>query len=382
MRHGVTARGGRGKGQINNAEGNIQPLRRFLCNQLTHAGNLERRLLDGFRYHVKRLPLDAFQRALDHARPGHADVDGTFRLAHAAESTRHKRVILHCVAENDQLRAAQPVRVRRQRRRLFDNFTHFAHGVHVDARAGAADVDRGAEPLGRGEHFGDGSQQALVRQRCALVHQGRVAAQEVHAHFLRRAVKRLGNRARVALTDQAHCGHGDALVDNRNAQFTLNGFARAHKVFGDAADFIVHALCAGFRGRMRAVQQIDAQRNGADIKVLLLNHRHRLEDFARFNHPSSPPALNAVHRVENIHALEVDIQVHFLADGLERLIHGGKLHLGAVKVNDHHHREASRQDGLRDVQNVDVEFRQLGRDAGDNTGSILSGDGNQGLGHA
>ena len=99
---------------------------------------------------------------------------------------------------------------------------------------------------------------SLVRQRCALVHQGRVAAQKVHAHFLCRAVKRLGNRARVALTDQAHRGHGNALVDNRNAQFTLNGFARAHKVFGDAADFIVHALCAGFRGRMRAVQQIDA----------------------------------------------------------------------------------------------------------------------------
>ena len=89
-----------------------------------------------------------------------------------------------------------------------------------------------------------------------------------------------------------------------------------------------------------------------------------------------------VHGVKDVHALHVDVQVLFLTDRVEGFINGGVFHAGAVQVNDHHHREAAGQDGLGNLQDVDVQIGQLGRNAGDNAGGVLTGDGNERFGHA
>jgi hypothetical protein len=107
MGYGVTAGGGGGKAQVDDAEGDIQPLGGLAGNQLTNAGDLECGALDGFRHHVKGLSLDGFQGGLDDAGAGNAHVDGAFGLANAAERACHEGVVLHCIAEHHQLRAAQ-----------------------------------------------------------------------------------------------------------------------------------------------------------------------------------------------------------------------------------------------------------------------------------
>jgi hypothetical protein len=58
---------------------------------------------------IKGLALDGFQSVAHHARAGNAHIDDGFRLAHAVEGSRHKGVILHCVAEHHQLGAAKAV---------------------------------------------------------------------------------------------------------------------------------------------------------------------------------------------------------------------------------------------------------------------------------
>ena len=288
MRHGVTPRWSRRKREIHNAKGDVQPLAGFARYQLAYARDLECGALDGLRHHVKRLSFAGFQRLLDHAGAGNTHVDRRLRFAHAAERAGHEGIVLHGVGKDDELCAAQTIGIGGQFRRPFDNGAHIAHGVHVQTGLGAADIHRGAKPLGGGKHLGDGFQQTLVGVRRALLHQRGVSAEEIHAHFTRGAIQPVRDGAGIALADQADGRDGDALVHNRDTELAFKRFARAHKILCYRADLVIHTLSAALGVGIGAVQQVDAKGDGADVEVLLLNHPHRLQDFTSINHAAPP----------------------------------------------------------------------------------------------
>ena len=205
-------------------------------HQLAHAGDAEGRLFDGLGHHVKRLALHLLQGVVDHAGAGDAHVDDTFRLAHAVEGTGHEGVILHGVGENHELGAAEAAGGGGEVGRLLDDAAHLRHGVHVDAGLGGADVHGGADQIRRCQRLRDGVDELSVGLGKALLHQGREAADEVDAHGLGRLVQGGGEGGVVLrVAGGGHQGdgrHGDALVDDRDAELLLDGLAGGDQMLG------------------------------------------------------------------------------------------------------------------------------------------------------
>ena len=284
MGHGIAPRRSRRKAQVDDPERDVQPLARFLGHQLPDAGNLEGSALDCFSHDVERRAFYMLQCHFHDTGPGNADVDRAFRLPDAAERAGHERIVLHRVRENDKFGAAQAVLVCRQFRRSFDDFAHFLHGVHVDSGPCGSHVDAGAKEFRLAQHLRDRSQQAFVRQGSAFVHQRRIPAEEIDADFRRRPVKRQCDRTGVVLADQADRRHADPFVHDRDSEFRLDLFAGLHKIAGSPADLFIYAFRASVCVPVRTVQQVNPQRDRADIEVFLLDHVHRLEDLSCFNH--------------------------------------------------------------------------------------------------
>ena len=107
---------------------------------------------------------------------------------------RHKGVILHCVAENHKLGAAEAALLFRECCRFLHRLSHQGDGVHIDPRLGRADIDRRAHKIRAGQRFGDCGDQLPIGVRHALLHERGKAANKVNANIFGRAVKRLGKR--------------------------------------------------------------------------------------------------------------------------------------------------------------------------------------------
>ncbi len=87
-----------------------------------------------------------------------------------------------------------------------------------------------------------------------------------------------------ALHDAASCGDGrdrDAPVDDGDA---VLGFERAsdrHELLGGCGDAVVDAPRRDGDVRVGAAPQRQAERDGADVEALLLDHQQRLDDLLR-----------------------------------------------------------------------------------------------------
>ncbi|CWR99403.1 Uncharacterised protein [Neisseria meningitidis] len=66
--------------------------------------------------------------------------------------------------------------------------------------------------------------------------------------------------------------NGNALIHNRYAVFGRQIFCRSDQVFADCGNFIVNILVQHIDIAADAVVQINADGNGADIKILVGNH--------------------------------------------------------------------------------------------------------------
>ncbi|MPM15977.1 hypothetical protein SDC9_62351 [bioreactor metagenome] len=104
------------------------------------------------------------------------------------ESTRHKGIVLHGVAEDHQFGAAEAALIGGECRGPFDDPAHFGHCVHVDARPCGADIHRGADQLGGSEGFGNSRDEPPVPRGEALLHQGGEPADKVDAALFRRPI--------------------------------------------------------------------------------------------------------------------------------------------------------------------------------------------------
>ena len=84
---------------------------------------------------------------------------------------------------------------------------------------------------------------------------------------------------------------------------------------------------------------------------------------------------DALHALEDVFALELDLDADLLAQFLEVLGKGQELLGGLGGVHNHHHVEETADDGLRDVLNVDIGLIEISCDSGDDSSLVLSYDG-------
>ena len=84
---------------------------------------------------------------------------------------------------------------------------------------------------------------------------------------------------------------------------------------------------------------------------------------------------DAVHDVEDVFMLGLDLNIDFLALLLERFLEFGQLDLALADLGDHDHVEEPIHDVLVDVQDVDVVLGQDLADHGDDAHAIFADDG-------
>ncbi len=290
-RHAVSHRGGGGQAQIHNAEGHPQAAGGLLAHKLAHPGHLEGGFLDGLCHHVKGLALDALKGMVHHSRAGDAHIQHALGLAHPVEGAGHKGVVLHGVGKHHQLGTAQAVVVCGQLGSPLDHPAHLRHGVHVNTGPGGAHIDTGADPLRGGHGLGDGADELPVPRRGPLLDQSCEAADEVDAAGLGGGVhgfRQLHIGIRLAGGgDDGNGSHGNALVDDGDAEFPLDILPHLHQILGAAGDFLINFPAADRKIRVAAVQQADAHGDGPDVQVPLFDHILGGQDVLLTQHGTS-----------------------------------------------------------------------------------------------
>ena len=211
------------------------------------------------------------------------------------KTTCHKRVVVRSVAECDEFHATVRIIVGGGMRNVFDDVAQQLHGVHVDAGFRGAHVHTRAHDVGFGESLRKRSDEQLFGRSHGLVHERRIAAQQVNAHFLARAVKRMGDFHEVFRrfagrgAHKRDGGHGDALVNDGDAEFTLDGFARGDQIASARRNFGIDAVAEFIHVVARAIEQTDAHGDGTHVELFLLDHFIGLVDLLDINHRYTSP---------------------------------------------------------------------------------------------
>ena len=213
---------------------------------------------------------------MHHARAGHADVYHTVRLRNAVECARHEGVILHRVAEHDELCAAESAAIRRQARGLLHRLAHERHRVHVYARLCRAYVHARAHQLRLRQRLRDRTDEPHVRRGHALLHKRGKAADEVHARLRPRRVQCLCKRHVILRLrrprHQRNRRHRDALVHDGDAEFGLYFLAGPDQVLRRARYLVVYLPARRLGVRVAAVEQGDAHSHRPHVQMLLVYH--------------------------------------------------------------------------------------------------------------
>ena len=192
------------------------------------------------------------------------------------ESAGHEGVVLHGVAEHDELAGADALAVGGELGSALDDTGHLEGGVHVDAGPRAAHVHGGADAVGSGERGGDGVHELVVGPGGALVHERREAADEIDAHLLAGAVHGHGHGREVVGghrgADLRDGGDRDALIHDGDAELALELLGGGYELLGGRGHAVVDLRGQLVHIGVHAATQVDAQRDGADVQVLLGHH--------------------------------------------------------------------------------------------------------------
>ena len=423
---GVAHGGGRGEREVDDAEWHSESAGGLLGHQLADARDLERGALDGFAQEFEVFALGFVQRAGNHAGAGNADVDDRVAFGHAVEAACHERVVVRGVAECHELHATVGIIVCGGVRDVLDDVAEQFDGVHVDAGFGGAHVHGGAYDVGFGQGLRQGADEHLLGRGHGLGYECGVAADQVDADLLGRAVECVCDLDKILGALAGACAHqrdrsdGDTLIDDRDAVVAFDGLAGGNEVLGIGSDLAVDVV-AGLVDIVRgAVEQRDAHGDGADVELLLLDHLIGLVDLHDVQHglfltgylktslavtlirgirmapsvespPGFPPprvrrpaervASNTVHLGEDFLTLAADAHADVVAEVLKVADHRAEVLVRVGVVDNHHHVEVTVDDGLRDVEHVDVVLGQVGADSRDDADGVLTDDGDDCLVH-
>ncbi len=293
MGDGVADGGSGGEGEVDDAEGDIEPAGGLVGDQLADSRDLERGVLDELRHFGDVGVGDLLEGMADDTGTGDTDVDDAVGLAGTVEGACHEGVVFDRVAEDDELGRGDAFPVGRLFGAFADDLSHEGDGIHVDARFRGTDVDAGADVVRDGQRFGDGADEGFIARCEAFLDEGRVAAEVVGAHFFRGALQGQGVLDRVSAArgeDHGNGRDGDPLVDDGDAVLPLDVFPGPDEVRRLADDLLVDAVAGPVDVRVGAVEQGNAHGDGSDVEVLLVDHVDRFEDVrhVEVDHSLSP----------------------------------------------------------------------------------------------
>jgi hypothetical protein len=183
----------------------------------------------------------------------------------------------------DKLGAADRIIARRQFGGALDDAAHGGDRVHVQPGPGRADIDRSANPLGRGQRLRHGGKKIGVDSGHAFFDMRRKAADEIHVDVVRGAVERFGKLQQMfvlrAPGNQRHRRHRDPVVDDRQSEFLGNLGTHLPQVACRPLDLFVHITAERVGVLAHAIKQADADRDGADVELLGPHHGDGFENL-------------------------------------------------------------------------------------------------------
>ena len=380
---GVTQLRGGSEGEVDDAEGNTEALRSHFTHELSGAGDLEGGFLDLFGYLIEGGSLQGTEGAIDHTGSGYADGNDAVRLLDAVEGAGHEGVIADGVGEDHELGAADGATVLGKLGCLLDDSSHLRGRIHVDAGAGGGDVDRGTHQVRLCQGFRDGTDECLFGGGSALFNERRVATNEVDASGGCRTVQRAGDVHGVSVDaghDERDRGHGDALVDDRDAELGLDSLAHLNQLRGAGGHEVIDGFSRGFHGGSRAAEERNAHGHGADIETVFLDHLDGVEntDSIEAIKHDSLSFLDLIHGGEQRFRLHANGLLGRFTHGVHSVLNFADAHLILVEFNPQDHGEKARHKSLRNIHDVDVELSKGSRHGRDDAGAIGTGDSHDG----
>ena len=116
----------------------------------------------------------------------------------------------------------------------------------------------------------------MISCRSAFVHERREAADEIDAHLLAGAVHGHGHGREVVGghrgADLRDGGDRDALIHDGDAELALELLGGGYELLGGRGHAVVDLRGQLVHIGVHAATQVDAQRDGADVQVLLGHH--------------------------------------------------------------------------------------------------------------
>ena len=260
------------------------------CHHLSKTGNHEGCILDRLGNDIKRCAFDIFQRSLDDARTGYADMDGSIALRDAVEGACHERIVFDCIAEFDKLRASVCILILCDFSCFLHNLAHALHSIHIDACLGGSDGNRAADALRDSQSFRNGIDQNFIRRRHASVYKCGKSAQNVDTDNISCFLECFSDR-HIALCIRAagnerYRRDRNTAVDDRHTVFPGNIMADFRQVFCLLADRIIDPGQQGLFIVGYAAQERNAHGNRADIQLILVKHALRRKNFLYIEHGS------------------------------------------------------------------------------------------------
>jgi hypothetical protein len=180
---------------------------------------------------------------------------------------------------------AQPMPLSERWARSWMMWPTFDHGVHVDARRGRGQVQEAADALGLGEGLGDRVDEVLLgRGRPFLDHRAE-PAQEVDVASLTAVSRALANLTAVIVLRGSGSSSSDAgVTEIRRFVIGMPYFcSSASAQWLSSWPFSTIRAWACLREPVQvpidAVLQVDAQRDGADIEMMIQRHADGFKDL-------------------------------------------------------------------------------------------------------
>ena len=145
-----------------------------MCYQLTNTCYLEGSTLDHLTKSFKILTSYLFQRSLNNARSADTNVNDSVCFCHTMESTCHKRVIIRCITEYNQLRTSQGILIFGSFRCFQNDLTHQLNSIHIDTCTCRSNIYRTADTLCLRHSLWDRFDQKSLSRSHSLAYQCRI----------------------------------------------------------------------------------------------------------------------------------------------------------------------------------------------------------------
>ncbi len=288
----VADAGGGGEGEVDDAEGDVFAFGDVAADEFAGASDAVGGVFDLFGDFVEGGAgvgaQELFNGAFDDAGAADADVDDALGFTGAEHGTGHEGVVFGHVGEDDNLGAAEAADMAAVGGGLDDLFGDKAHGIDVDAGAGGADVDGGADAAGLGEGLGEGFDEDAFAGGDAFLDEGGEAAEEVDVAggcgVVEDFAEADGGFDSVAFEEDAGRGDGDAFVDDGDAVACGDLIADGDVFASLGEDALVDGFEHGFGVAVGTAVEVDAEGDGTDVEVFFLHHADGGEDVVSGEH--------------------------------------------------------------------------------------------------